>query len=355
MHTTTPRGTSASPGRRPARLVGAVLAALSASLVFVGSGFAATTAEAPYTGAPTEVAQPAPETPPPTTDPAATEGPVTDGTAAEGAATDGAVTDGTTVTDPAPAPADGSVTAPGIYVPEPVVAADPATPPAADPAPAPAAGVPTVVPVVVPSGPDAVPGVTDHTVVVPFKPDTPVTAVTTTTTGRDSTAAPQVWSAPAVPDTPDAPAAAVETTTVVPVRPEPAPVVVDRAPVATPPSFAPGGRLVDAPDAAAPVVAREVPTVRSASPESLDGAPPPELRTPGITYSGGDGGILEVLAGYVFPGAGSTQSGAILLMFPLALLLAGLMPRLPRLHLQGIVSETGAGARGFDPVALRPG
>lgn len=353
MHTTAPRGSSASPGRRPARLVGAVMAALSASLMFVGSGFAATTAEAPYTGAPTEVTQPAPETPPPTTDPAATDGSATDGTAAVGTVTDGTVTDGATVTDPAPAPTDGSVTAPGIYVPDPVVAADPATAPA--PAPAPVAQVPTVVPVVVPAGPDAVPGVTDHTIVVPFKPDTPATTATTTTTGRDSTAAPQVWSAPAVPDTPDAPEAAAERATVIAVRPEPQPVAVDRAPVAPPPSFTAGGRLVDpAPVAAAPVV-REVPTVRSASPESLDGAPPPELRTPGITYSGGDGGLLEVLAGYVFPGATNTHSGAILLLFPLALLLAGLTPRLPRLHLQGIVSETGAGARGFDPVALRPG
>jgi hypothetical protein len=67
------------------------------------------------------------------------------------------------------------------------------------------------------------------------------------------------------------------------------------------------------------------------------------------------GSILELLAGYVFPGAANSNNGAILLLFSLALLLAVVTPRIPRLHLTTLVAQRGAGCPGYNPVALRPG
>lgn len=67
------------------------------------------------------------------------------------------------------------------------------------------------------------------------------------------------------------------------------------------------------------------------------------------------GSILELLAGYVFPGAASNTNGAILLLFSLALLMAVVTPRIPRLHLTTLVAQRGAGCPGYNPVALRPG
>ena len=65
--------------------------------------------------------------------------------------------------------------------------------------------------------------------------------------------------------------------------------------------------------------------------------------------------LLEILAGYAFPGAANAPSGAILLLFPLALLIAALVPRLPRLHLGVLVAASGGGAAGYRAIALRPG
>ncbi len=75
----------------------------------------------------------------------------------------------------------------------------------------------------------------------------------------------------------------------------------------------------------------------------------------GVGSSHGSSGILEMLAGYVFPGAANNSGGALLLLFPLALLMAALTPRIPRLHLHTVIAQSGAGCPGFDPVLQRPG
>jgi len=73
------------------------------------------------------------------------------------------------------------------------------------------------------------------------------------------------------------------------------------------------------------------------------------------TGSDDRGSLLQMLAGYVFPGASNSSSGAILLLFAAALLMATLTPRIPRLHLATLVAQRGAGCPGYNPVALRPG
>jgi len=73
------------------------------------------------------------------------------------------------------------------------------------------------------------------------------------------------------------------------------------------------------------------------------------------TSSDTRGSLLQMLAGYVFPGASGTNSGAIILLFTVALLLATVTPRIPRLHLTTLVAQRGAGCPGYNPVALRPG
>lgn len=111
---------------------------------------------------------------------------------------------------------------------------------------------------------------------------------------------------------------------------------------------------------ASPTVGRTV--SRKAVPSFLEAPtadPATSTRIAAPSFGAGAGttgsGLLQVLANYVFPGVSNNASGAILLLFPLALLLAALTPRIPRLHLQTIVAERGSGCPGYNPVQLRPG
>lgn len=112
--------------------------------------------------------------------------------------------------------------------------------------------------------------------------------------------------------------------------------------------------------AAPPTVGRKVSTKNV--PSFLDkptADPGTQTRILAPAFGAGSGesgsGFLQVLANYVFPGVSNNASGAILLLFPLALLMAALTPRIPRLHLQTVVAQRGSGCPGYNPVQLRPG
>jgi hypothetical protein len=241
---------------------------------------------------------------------------------------------------------------------EPVAGApNPYLPPSPSSSPVPTGPAPVIVIPVAAAptgGPDA-PTTGGDTLVVtlpaqPARPDTAVTPV-----ARD-TAGPQVVAEPSVAVPPDRTPPVADT-------PVPAPVAV--APAT--PAVAPGTtsltsnmearELAPAPPAdAVRTDRREAPAALNTKPAASEtGAARDLVVTPAFgTGDGRSAGLLQVLAGYAFPGV-SNQTGAILLLFPLALLLTALTPRLPRLHLRTIVSDRGAGPAGFNAVALRPG
>lgn len=365
MSTHAPRGITASPGNRPARLVGVLVVALLSVLLVTSSAFAADVVAVADT--PTDTGSSAATTPLgdlPTgvgNVPAATDADTTDTSPAPAtppASTGGTTTPATPAQDADTTPATpASGTPSGIYAPDPPVV-DPTT--TVSPTGGPDA-VPTTSPLVITGTPDAPVPAADA------KPGTATTTVATkaeatdgTTAGRDTSVAPQLWSTAAVPDavpvtdakspavtgtatgSPDTPSAVVGVSAnVTALTPTPRPLG---------PTGEGSGR-----DVAPATASTTVETVRQASPRTIDGEAPVEFTTPVLRSGGGSAGLLEVLAGYVIPGAANPASGVILVLFPVAILLAGLTPRLPRLHLQGIVSESGGGAPGFNPVALRPG
>jgi len=328
-------GRSAPPRSRFARVLTAAVAVLAISSSAAFADVAATDAA---NAAPTPITAPEPTsssqaTPPPTsvvTDPDVT--PVVEAppvvpltpTAPE-------------PTDAAPPPATPPVvTVPGV----------PQTAPDAGGTPAP----PTVVDVPAGLGPDSAPGATAPAT-TPAAPATtpdvpaaaPLPAVGLPVAARGADAPPVVTEPAAKPVVlPDA------------VKPEP----VDLTPtlqaftsrqVTTPATAALPGAEVPVPVQAtiSPAVAKDEGTTKLVK----------AFEFPPVQASGSDrsGSILELLAGYVFPGAANSNNGAILLLFSLALLLAVVTPRIPRLHLTTLVAQRGAGCPGYNPVALRPG
>lgn len=303
---------------------------------------------------------------------------------AEAVADQQAVTD-QAVAVPAPTPV-GSPTSP-----EPTT--EPATDPLADPA-TPVSEAPTTPVVVDPTAPDPVAdGGTAPAPPAPADPTAPVQPIVTPPTPIDvpaqgpdaapgtGTTTPAGASSASLPATP--PAATPAT------APDPV-VIPDRLPVAARdaadlPAATPDRRPV-APAAERPKDA--LPTVEllpqfvtasgdTALRQAADAPPIPpavkriqeavkesaratslqvSLHIP-LTVTAPDerGSILQLLAGYVFPGAASNNSGAIILLFSVALLIAMVTPRIPRLHLATLVAERGAGCPGYNPVALRPG
>jgi|GEM_PF-5147742 len=328
-----------------------LVGALVASLVTVSPAFGQATAE-PYAPPPGQE-QAAPPQATPTEQPATGTGEAPPPAAGETPTGEQPPPEPAPEPTPEPEPAPVPEPAPGPYVPP--TDSGPVAPPSSTPI----ILIPVDVPVAArPDLPTAPPPV----LTTPGgRPDTP-TAVAVPTTGRDATGG-DTWTAPSVPVVPDTPV----------VRPAAKPVVAPVAPRATAAPVVqrlneqdayPAQTLIRgpteqplAPQRIATSPERTAPAVTVVSPRAARVADEPlELTSPPYTPPSRDhASLLEILAGYAFPGAGSQSSGAILLLFPLALLLAALTPRIPRLHLQTIVAARGAGSAGYRAVALRPG
>lgn len=346
MSTNAPRGTTASPGTRPVRLVGALLAALMILLLVSSHGRAADAAA---------VADPV-------ADPAAPAATVTvsdttaPGTtpAADTAAPADSVGGTTSTPSEAPPATPAPGTTPGIYAPDDPTQSSEATP--IGPAEGPDAAPGTVTIVDHPDLPLSNPGDAKSAAAgstYTYKPET----ADPTTAGRDTGVGQMAWIAPAAPDA--APLEAARGTaaarSVVPSRPSAGGSAPFTARLADPLAYPkPLGSNRGAPESPAGA-AKKITVVRTSSPIGVDGALPAAFTAPVLSGGGGPTSLFEMLAGYVLPGAANPASGVMLMLFPLAILLAALTPRLPRLHLLGIVSETGSGSPGFNPVALRPG
>jgi len=334
-------GRSAPPRSRIARALAAAVAALAltASAALAQPAAVAdpapTAAQAPLASPPSSPepdSQVAPTPAPPVVQPAPVEDP---SGALTGPATPVAeAPPATSVPGTAPEPTDGS-TAPGTT--DPVVAPPPVT------------GItPITVPLVdVPPGrPDPSPAAT-----VPAPSPEPV-AVAPVTATPAPVAAPERLPEAAPADDPPA----AET-------PAPAKVAPVAPPMTLSPNLTTDGSAATALASAAPAVG----TANRVSPLAVKQQAQPKVAAEKFTQltvplvgsqadrAGDSGSILQFLAAYVFPGAASNMNGAILLLFPLALLLAALTPRVPRLHLATIVAERGTGTPGYNPVAQRPG
>lgn len=353
--------------RRRSRIVGLLLGTLVAGLVSVAPALGQTTAE-PYAPPADQPAAIAPEqsTATPPADPGTTT-PPGDTTGTPATDDPSAGSEPPPATDPSTAPAPDA--SPGPYTPPAGDGTATATPP---PTAQPVIYIPVDVPAAGPDQPaTGTPKTLVATVPVSTGPDAPVTAAPVIT--HDGTAgAGRVWAAPAVPVTPDTPVTPATTRRQTP----------PATPAAAPAHAVPAARVagvtarelvgdvrtadrpalvVGASDPLRTSVARPEPppaprvvNLRHRTDQEL-GGPVIEITSPPFVPGGGHAGLLEILAGYAFPGATNPASGAILLLFPLALLAAALTPRLPRLHLRTIVAERGAGLAGFHAVALRPG
>ncbi|HWH15485.1 MAG TPA: hypothetical protein VNT51_12125, partial [Miltoncostaeaceae bacterium] len=253
---------------------------------------------------------------------------------------------------PDPAPAPPAETPGGVYTP----------PDTAGTTPPPATAAPTIyIPVDVPvaARPDQPAGPTIVTTIPPgARPDAP-TGAGPAPAGRDDLGGADLWVAPSVPVAPDAPRRVADAPPPAgaeqPAAPAPVQVLLPQAIDPTAPLMRGTESPLVSSTPTTPVRA-ESPVTRAPPPDEAVSTPPVRLVPPPYTAPSREhASLLEILAGYAFPGAGTQPSGAILLLFPLALLLAAVAPRIPRLNGRTLVDARSSGCAGYRAIALRPG